>query len=598
MDINTLSITSKIRRIGIFILSFFALISMRLIYLQIIQQGLLYIQSQKNFLRVEKIKSPRGNILDVNQKLMATNRPSTDLYWHGTGSRYLTQQQVEQLEIISKITGNLLYKDPAIAPTIMNAERYSKDILLVADLSLEQLCQIEEQCTDNRNVRITTTFKRHYPFHTTACHIVGYLGTMDVDLLGKMGLEKICHDKLKGQEGKLLRTINSCGTSFGQVEISRGLAGQNIYTTIDLDLQKIAEYIFPPSQSGVVILMDPNDGAIRALVSRPDFDPELFLRKIKMEEWKELQDQQPFLNRAFNACYPPGSIFKIATISAALENGVISADDHWFCPGYFMYAQGRYGCALHTGHGTLSTCDSLTHSCNIMFFEIGKRLNVDIIADYAHRFGLGAKTGSLFAEKKGVVPNRAWKKETFNQRWWPGETLSVAVGQSFTLVTPIQVACMIGSIFTRNRVKPRILIDEPIERQPLAIRQETLNFIKKSLRDVVIQGTARKIGRIPGFEVYAKTSTAQVCALKKRDMGDCYLEHAWLASYFAYKDQKPLVLIILVEHAGTSRVPVGLARNFLLEYKRHIEGEDIIYDPNISKKQELDAVQVTTSRAQ
>lgn len=574
----------KIRRTGFFILSFFALISVRLIYLQIIQQGLLYIQSQKNFLRVEKVKSPRGNIFDVNQQLLATNRPSTDLYWHGTGSRYLTQEQVEQLEKVYQITGCRLHKDPGIAPTIANAERYSKDILLVSDLNIEQLSQIQEQCTGSRNLQIRTTFKRHYPYHTTACHIVGYLGTMEVEILGKMGLEKICHDKLKGQEGTLLKTINSCGTSFGQVEVSRGLAGQNIYTTIDLELQKIAEYIFPPSQSGVVIVMDPSDGAIRALVSRPDFDPELFLRKIKTEEWQELQDQQPFLNRAFNACYPPGSIFKIITISAALENGVINPDDHWFCPGYFMYAQGRYGCALHTGHGTISTCDSLTHSCNIMFFEIGKRLNVDIIADYAHRFGLGTKTGSVFAEKEGIVPSKAWKKKMFNQRWWPGETLSVAVGQSFTLVTPIQVACMIGSIFTRSRVKPRILIDEPIERQPLAIRHETLNFIKKSMRDVVIHGTARKIGRIPGFEVYAKTSTAQVCALKKRDMGESFLEHAWLATYFAYKDQKPLVLIILVEHGGTSRVPTALARNFLLEYKRHIEGEDIIYDPSSTTK--------------
>lgn len=157
---------------------------------------------------------------------------------------------------------------------------------------------------------------------------------------------------------------------------------------------------------------------------------------------------------------------------------------------------------------------------------------------------------------------------------------------------------MIGSIFTRNRVKPRILLDEPIERQPLAIRPETLNFIKKSMRDVVIHGTARKIGRIPGFEVYAKTSTAQVCALKKRDMGDCYLEHAWLASYFAYKDQKPLVLVILVEHGGTSRVPTALARNFLLEYKRHIEGEDIIYDERATVKQELVKDQAITPSVQ
>jgi penicillin-binding protein 2 len=532
----------------------------------------LFIQSQKNFLRVEKIRSPRGNILDVHGVLLATNRPTTDLYWHGTGNRTLSQSQIAILEHITAITMKDFYNDSEAWSAIANAERYSKDVLLLQDLTFEQLSQLEEQLAGHNNIHIATTFKRHYPHQKTACHVIGYLGTMDVDAYGKMGLEKICEDSLKGLDGAKLKTINSLGTSIGEMEMKKGLAGKDIYTTIDLELQKIAETIFPVTQAGVMILMDPQDGAIRALISRPDFDPEFFLRRFSQEEWVTLQDKKPFINRAFNACYPPGSIFKIVTMSAALEHGFVSLAATSHCPGYYEYADRKWGCSLHTGHGTLTACESLTHSCNVLFFEIGRHINVDLIADYANHFGLGQKTGTVFNEKEGLIPNKAWKWQKFKQRWWTGDTLSVAIGQSYLLVTPIQIACMIGSIFTRSLVTPRIMLEEPINKKALDIKPETLSFIKQSMRDVVLHGTGRKVGKIHGFDIYGKTSTAQVGALDKEDQGNEYLPHAWFASYFKYKDQNPLVLIILIENGGTSRVPTGMAKNFLLAYRDHVEG--------------------------
>ena len=228
-----------------------------------------------------------------------------------------------------------------------------------------------------------------------------------------------------------------------------------------------------------------------------------------------------------------------------------------------MYANRKYGCSLHTGHGTLTTCESLTHSCNILFFEIGRRINVDLIADYAKRFGLGQKTGTAFNEKEGLIPTRAWKMKKYRERWWPGDTLAIAIGQSYLLVTPIQIACMIGSLFTRNLVKPRIMVEEPVSKKALEIKPETITFIKRSMRDVVLHGTGRKVGKLRGFDIYGKTSTAQVGALAKEELGDQYLPHAWFASYFKYKEKEPLVLVILMENAGSSRVPTALAKNFL-----------------------------------
>jgi penicillin-binding protein 2 len=522
-------------------------------------------------MRLERVHSLRGNILDMHGELLATNRPSTNLYWHGTGNHVLSNQQKNVLEKVTAITGKELCEDPDLWRSLTHTERYSKDILLVEDLSFEQLSQLEEQLASAQNLSIKTTFKRHYPHHKTACHVIGYLGSMDAQSWGKMGLEKICEDDLKGLEGSRLRTINSFGASLTEIEMSKGMAGKNINTTIDFTLQTIADSIFPENGAGVIILMDPDDGSIRALVSRPDFDPEFFLHRFTQEEWVALQEKQPFLNRACNACYPPGSIFKIVTMCAALEHGFISPDTTWFCPGYYMFGNHTYMCNLHTGHGTLTACECLARSCNILFFDVGRRINIDLIADYAKRFGLGKKTGIIFAEKEGLIPDRTWKMKIKRERWWPGDTLSVAIGQSYLSVTPIQIACMIGSVFTRYIVKPRILIEEPIEKHPLDIRPDTLSFIKRSMQEVVIHGTGRRIGKLRGFDIFAKTSTAQVGALSKEELGNEYLPHAWFASYFRFKDQKPLVLIILLEHGGSSRVPTELARNFLLAYRNYFE---------------------------
>jgi penicillin-binding protein 2 len=589
MDLSTQSISLKLHQIGIFIVSISFIIICRLVYLQIIQQHLLYIQSQKNFLRLEKIKSPRGNILDAQGNLLATNRPATDLYWHGTGNRILTDAQEDILERVSNITGKNILSDPGLLTEIVQAERYRKNLVLVEDLTHEQLSQLEEQLSAQPNILIKTTFKRHYPNQRLACHVIGYISSLDIEEIGKMGIEKICEQRLKGLEGSRLRTINSCGTSLSEIEVQKGTAGKDINMTIDLNLQKIAEATFPADQSGIIIVMDPLDGAIRALVSRPDFDPELFLRHVTKAEWETLQEKQPFLNRAFNACYPPGSIFKIVTMSAALEHGIIKQDANWFCPGYYTYASRNYGCHLHTGHGNLSTCECLTHSCNIVFYDIGRRINIDVIADYAKRFGLGVKTGAPFNEKEGLIPCKAWKRKYKHERWYTGETLSVAVGQSFLLVTPIQIARMIGSIFTQTLVKPRILVDDPIVREPLDIKPETLTFIKKSMKDVVIHGTARRVGKINGFEMYAKTSTAQVCALTKRDLGKQFVEHSWYASYNQYKQERPFVLLILIENSGSSRIPAGFAREFLIQYRSSIEHDHNMSLTTFDESQEMPA---------
>jgi len=444
-------------------------------------------------------------------------------------------------------------------------------MLLASDISFEQLSKLEELFPHHKNIVLSIRFTRHYPYQSYASHILGYLGDINVSMRGKMGLEMLFEDRLKGEHGITMRTINSLGKKLAEKEVKHSLSGNTIQTTLDVSIQKIVEEIFPPEHAGTMIVMDPQDGAIKALVSRPTFDPTLFLGPISYDNWNELQEKQPFLNRAFNAAYPPGSIFKLVTISAALEKGIIEPNSKLTCKGFLHFGKRRYWCCRRYGHGELTTGQALAKSCNILFYEIGKKMDVDDIAHYAQLFGLGEKTGIIFPEKDGLVPTRLWKRETKGESWWAGETLSVAIGQSFLLTTPVQIAQMISSIFTQSLITPRILINEPIQKKPLELKPETIDFLQKSMRAVVTRGTGQRVSTVKDIEIYAKTSTAQVSGLQKRNLDKSHLEHAWFVAYFKYKDHKPLTIVVMIEHAGSSRFPTITAKNFLIHYKKFMD---------------------------
>jgi len=574
MQQQSLNLTPKLKYIPYYILASVIIICIRLFYLQIEQNNALLTQSEKNCTRLDKIPSPRGNIVDMDGNLLATNRPLTNLFWQGHGNGKLTENQWQTLQKISAIIEKPLTLDRLLLETIIMAEKKHKKILLASDLSFEQLSKIQEQFGTNESLVISTHFKRYYPYKTFACHLLGYLGQINTESQGKMGLEKMFEDTLKGEQGTHLRKINSVGRNLAEVELKEALAGRTIKTTIDIDLQDIIEQIFPEHTNGTFILMDPADGGIVALVSRPNFDPNIFLDPISSDQWHGLQDKQPFLNRAFNCSYPPGSIFKLASMSAALEQGIVNQETSMCCNGYITFAERKYRCARKVGHGFLTACQALAHSCNIMFYDIAKKMSIDTLAEYAHRFGLGEKTGICFPEKEGLVPCSEWKKRVKGERWWPGETLSAVIGQSFLNVTPIQVACMISSIFTGYLTTPRILEDESIKKRPLDIRQSTLNFLRQSMRSVVTKGTGIQISQVKEIEIYAKTSTAQVADLDKRDINATYLEHAWFVAYFKYKDNRPLTIVILAENVGSSREATNIAKNFLIEYKNLMESRN------------------------
>lgn len=547
------------------ILCFFIIIG-RLIHLQIINEYTMSKRAKQNFLRLQKIRSYRGEIVDCKKRLIATNKIIYHLYWYGSGNRTLHDTQLEDIEKMRMLLNKEPFDQKKIH-SLQRAEILQKKEVMYTNLSHKELCIIAESFPVHKNIVIQTSLERDYPYQTYASHLIGYIANNQHAYVGKMGIEKLCEDSLRGIDGTYLYAINSFGKHIDQLLIQKPSIGSSIVTTLDMELQALAESILPGDLTGALIIMDPNNGAIRALVSRPTFNPGLFLSKISHTQWNELQENSTFINRAFMP-FPPGSIFKLITTSAALEQGIIHEEDIWYCKGYTTFGKRKYYCARKRGHGRLSLKQAVAHSCNTLFFEIGKQLDIDILANYAHRFGLGKSTGISLQEQYGLVPTRQWKRLVKGQPWWPGETLSAVIGQTFLLASPLQIACLIGSIFTKKLVSPRILEDELINSHPLNIKQETLNFLKKSMKSVVRRGTGKGIPTIQDLEIFAKTSTAQISSLEKAAQNKALLEHGWFAAYFTFQGSNPLVLVLLVEKAGSSRVPTTIAKQFFLKYKK------------------------------
>lgn len=569
MQLHPTHQSKKIFYIFLCICFAFLIILFRLFYLQINLRAYFFARSKKNYTRVMPTQSPRGNITDRNGILMATNRSVINVYWQGTGQHRLHQSQKKMIAHLETILDKTIIDDPSFYPKIVRAEKHRKQVLLAQDISFEQLSKLEEQLPNHANILLHTQFKRYYPYTTLASHVLGYLGQqIDQEPFGKMGLERLYQETLKGQHGSVLKTINSVGRNLAQIEIQKSLIGNTIQTTIDIQLQTICEHVFGSERKGTCIIMDPLNGDILALVSRPNFDPTLFLSPISHESWQNLQQDHPFLNRALQASYPPGSLFKLVSLSAALEADIISQDSVWECNGFCYFGGRKYWCNRRYGHGALDTAQAVAKSCNILFFEIGKKMDIDILASYAHQFGLGSQTNIIFPEGNGLVPTRAWKQKTKGEPWWPGETLSIAIGQSFLLVTPMQIACMISSIFTGYLAKPRFLLSEKIKTKPLQIKKETLAFLQQSMKQVVTIGTGKRVSKIKDFSIFAKTSTAQTSSMGKRHLGVEYLEHGWFVANIQYKQERPLTFVILVENAGSAQVATTIAKNFLLAYKK------------------------------
>jgi penicillin-binding protein 2 len=607
----------RITGVMICVLAAFAVLLVRLMYLQVIRGDEYHRLSLNNRIRLQSIDPPRGLIYDRNGQVLVENRPSFDVD--------ITLKDAGKVEeTVKKVAQHLDVPHEELMEKLTTSKGISayKPILLKQDIGRNALASIEAHKYDLPGISVNVKLRRHYLNVQDAAHLIGYLseisptelaakkypGRRRGDFIGKFGAEKAYENYLRGTRGGRQVEVNANGQVVRILKTVAAKPGHNIYLTIDHALQKKAESLLR-GVAGAAVAMEPNSGHILALASSPSFDQNHFAIGMSHDQWDTLISNpfRPMENKAIQGEYPPGSTYKIITAMAGLEEGVIDVNTEVFCPGHYRLGNRTYRCWKKGGHGQVEIIKAITESCDVYFYKVGELLGVDRLAWYARASGLGLPTGiNLDKEAKGLIPTAAWKKKRSGVPWQKGETLSVAIGQGFNLATPLQMVGMTAAIANGGtRYKPIIMeaIKAPDGRllhqsQPqvigkVPISEPTLELVKTGLWAVVNgdHGTARG-SRLADIEISGKTGTSQVISRKKdetqpEEERPAHLRpHAWFVAYAPSAHPKIAVAVLIEhgEHGSSAAAPV--ARELIKTYLRkparvdQVAGESVFRDRN------------------
>jgi penicillin-binding protein 2 len=575
------SLEQRLNIAALIVLILFGALFFRLWFLQVVNGWTYKAQSENNRIHLQDVPPIRGVVYDRWGEMLVNNRPSYDLC--------VVPEDMEDSERLFASLDRLIGLDrETIESRLKGAGPVQpfRPICLKRNITRDELAIIETHRFNLPGVTIQPGSKRHYLFGSLCSHVLGYVGEISEaqvksgrypdrrpgDLIGKAGVERKWEASLNGKRGGAQLEVDAAGRVIRVVSRKPPLSGASISLTIDKSLQVLGEKALEGKQ-GAIVALNPKNGEILAMVSSPGYDPNLFVDGIDRETWEDLTASKahPLQNRALSSQYPPGSVFKIVVALAALEEGVVDPDEKIFCGGSLSLGATRFQCWKKHGHGYLSLENALVESCDVYFYTLGKRLGIDKIAQYARRLGLGNATGFDPAiEKDGLIPTREWKMKRWGVPWQAGETLSSAIGQSFVLVTPIQMAAMISAVFNGGTLyRPHVTqsVGEGDGRQvhslssegaePLHIRPDHLEIVRRALIGVVNgpRGTGKKAA-LKDITVAGKTGTAQVVAMDKekmfggeKDVPLEYRDHAWFVSVAPAEDPA-IAVAVLVEHGG------------------------------------------------
>jgi len=462
-----------------------------------------------------------------------------------------------------------------------------RPILLKEDVTVSDIAFVKAHRYELPEISVELQPRRRYTGGELAAHALGYVGEVTEtqlttpefvdfrsgDQVGQTGMEREYNNVLRGQDGFKRVIVNSFGREMGKLEEQEATPGNDLVTTIDLDLQCAAEDMldgktdpvhFGGEHMGAVVALDPRTGEVLAMVSKPAFDPNLFATRISGANWNSLINDpgKPLQNRVVQSHFSPGSVFKIFMASAALEAGTLDPLQSIFCPGYATFYGHTFHCDNKDGHGALNVHTAIVKSCDVFFYNVGEKLGIDRIAQYATMMGLGRKTGiDLANEDSGLIPSSAWKQRVLKTKWYAGETISVAIGQGYVGVTPIQAAWAIGGLAMGGRLKQPHLVN-PNELQKIGfaapriideeypIHEETVDILTTAMWGVVHEpgGTGSK-AKIEGFDVAGKTGTAQVVGRQSGLKGKEFKDNAWFVGFAPYRNPE-IVVAAFVEHGG------------------------------------------------
>lgn len=543
----------RIKIISYIIFIVFAVFILRLWELQIVKGKSHRELSERNRLRDIYIPAPRGIIYDRNHNPLVNNVLTFDV-------SIVRDDLPDDPEKIDLLAGILHINPDDIKRRIKNGSfNPFEPIKLKQDVTFDEVAMIEARRFDLPGVMVEAVVKRDYLYGKLASHVIGYLGYItptqakdpqyiDVPrngLIGQYGIEKAYDNLLRGKPGRRIVEVDAVGRVVRVIGTEDPVKGKDITLTIDINLQKVAEEGLY-GKNGAIVALDPKTGEVLAMASSPSFDPNLFATGISRTDWLLLinNPDKPFINRAIQGAYPPGSTFKIISAIAGLEEGVIDEATGFVCNGGMDMGGRRFGCWRKEGHGWVDFYRAVTQSCDVYFYNVGKRLGIDRLERYARMFGLGSPTGiEIDGEKVGVVPSTRWKLEKTGKAWFGGETLNTSIGQGYLTATPIQMARLVSAVVNGGRLyKVHLLKDSsPQIERTINMRRENEYLLRRALMGVVENGTGRmaysRVVRIGG-----KTGTAQSGARSDKD-------HAWFVA-FAPEDDPELAVSVLIEHGG------------------------------------------------
>lgn len=569
--------------------AFFILLA-RFWYLQVKESEYYADLSKNNRIRSVKSPAPRGVIYDKNGVKLVENRPGFDLY--------LVPEDVKDWAKIKYQLKTLLdIPEEAINDRLEQSEDRPpfQAVKLKEDLSWEETVKIESFKFEMPGVILEVSPKRHYIYSEAFAHLMGYLGEVSDremkelkdkkyaagDLIGKYGLEKSLENDLRGVDGSKDIEVDALGRKINIASKTSSYPGSDVRLTIDIRAQ-IAAWDAMMDKAGAVVAIEPQTGKILAFVSAPAFDPNVLSSGLTKDVWNDLIENplNILMSRPIQGLYPPASTFKPIHAAAALEEKIITPKTSIYSGPSFWFAGREYRDWKEEGHGTINVHRAIVESSDTFFYQVGLKMGVNRLAEYAKGFGFGKKTGiPLQNEKSGVVPSTEWKKAVYKTRWYDGETISVSVGQGYMLATPLQLATAYAAIANGGRLYTPQLIEEiqtpagkvtqkfaALQRGNLNVSEGTLAYVKEALKGVVHEagGTAGSL-KYAKLDIAGKTGTAQVSKLIKRTKNIKSIaynirDHAWFAGYAPYDNPK-IAVAVIVEHGGfgaSAAAPVAL----------------------------------------
>jgi len=547
----------------------FVLLGVRLWWLQILQGAEYARLAEQNRIRSIQVVAPRGPILDRNGLPLVDNRPSMNILL----DRELMSDPASTRAFV---TARLAISAEDFEAQLRRARRAGPyhPIVIKEDVGIEDVSVVESHKREHPELQLGPAPRRLYRYGNLGAHVLGYVGEVSEDdlsnnvfpgiqsgdMVGRTGVERVYNQCLTGQNGAKEVLVNSVGRELGVVAERDAAIGGDLRLTLDYDLQSQAEILLA-GNVGAIVAMDPRNGEILAMASAPSFNPNSFSPRISATEWSAITNDpdHPLQNRASQNTYPPGSIFKLVMSEAGLDEGLVDESTHVVCRGSEVFYNNVFHCWQERGHGYVNLEGAITQSCNIFFYTLGQRIGIDRIAQHAKALGLGSRTGiDLPAENNGLVPSPEWKQAVRGEKWYAGETISVAIGQGPIRVTPLQLARVVSAIATDGKlVTPHLLLHAergtyppwPVQQSP--IKPESASRIRAGMWGSVNNGGTGHSAGLPGLDICGKTGTVQVVGTerKKELKSEAVENHAWFAG-FASRDNPEIAVIVFLEHGG------------------------------------------------